>query len=188
MGDDILGVLNALKINRAILVGHSIAGEELSSIGTRHPEKVSALIYLDAAYPYALYDPAHVGMITDVIVVRRELNQFGIIPIREARAMLSDLLDTRLPRLQTELQEFQQRLVKIPDTEGPQSAPPEQALISNAVLLGAHQYTKVANPALVLIALPHDSDRNNTSPSAKQALDQAHPRLPLWKLACRMQK
>jgi non-heme chloroperoxidase len=48
LGDDALAVLDALKINRPVLVGHSIAGEELSSVGSRHPEKVAGLIYLDA--------------------------------------------------------------------------------------------------------------------------------------------
>jgi pimeloyl-ACP methyl ester carboxylesterase len=50
-------VIAALKLDRPILVGHSLAGEELSSVGSRHPEKVSGLIYLDAGYRYA-YDPS----------------------------------------------------------------------------------------------------------------------------------
>ena len=52
-GDDVLAVLDALKLERPILAGHSIAGQELSSIGTRQPNRVAALVYLDAAYPYA---------------------------------------------------------------------------------------------------------------------------------------
>ncbi len=58
LSDDILAVVAQLKIEKPVLIGHSIAGEELSSIGTRHPELVSALIYLDAAYSYAFYDAA----------------------------------------------------------------------------------------------------------------------------------
>jgi non-heme chloroperoxidase len=50
-------VFDALKINRPVLVGHSIAGEELSSVGTRHPGKVAGLIYLEAGYAYAYHDP-----------------------------------------------------------------------------------------------------------------------------------
>src|SRR5262245_2811418 len=41
LGDDVLAVLDSLKINRPILVGHSVAGSELSSIGSRHPERVA---------------------------------------------------------------------------------------------------------------------------------------------------
>jgi non-heme chloroperoxidase len=56
LGDDVLEVIDSLKLNRPVLAGHSIAGEELSSIGSRHPEKVSGLVYLDAAYAYAFND------------------------------------------------------------------------------------------------------------------------------------
>src|SRR5688572_18562838 len=52
-GDDVLSVLDALKLERPVLAGHSLAGQELSSIGTRRPERVAALVYLDAAYQYA---------------------------------------------------------------------------------------------------------------------------------------
>jgi non-heme chloroperoxidase len=50
LGDDVLAVLDSLRLNRPVLAGHSIAGEELSSVGSRHPEKVAGLIYLDAGY------------------------------------------------------------------------------------------------------------------------------------------
>jgi non-heme chloroperoxidase len=58
LAEDILDVMSQLKIAKPVLIGHSIAGEELSFIGTRHPERVAALIYLDAAYTYAFYDAA----------------------------------------------------------------------------------------------------------------------------------
>ncbi len=56
LGDDVVAVLDALKLSRPVLVGHSMAGEELSDVATRHPEKVAGLIYLDAGGAYALYD------------------------------------------------------------------------------------------------------------------------------------
>jgi len=52
-GDDVLAVLDALKLENPILAGHSIAGQELSSIGTRYPNRAAGLVYFDAAYPYA---------------------------------------------------------------------------------------------------------------------------------------
>jgi pimeloyl-ACP methyl ester carboxylesterase len=58
LGDDILAAIHALKIDKPVLIGHSIAGEELSSIGSRHPERIAGLVYLDAGYSYAYYDPA----------------------------------------------------------------------------------------------------------------------------------
>ena len=57
LGDDVLAILDALKLEQPILVGHSLGGEEMSSIGSRYPERVAGLVYLDAAYaPYAFYD------------------------------------------------------------------------------------------------------------------------------------
>jgi pimeloyl-ACP methyl ester carboxylesterase len=48
LGDDILAVCHALHLGRPVLIGHSIAGEELSSIALRYPERVAGLVYLDA--------------------------------------------------------------------------------------------------------------------------------------------
>jgi len=53
----VLAVIDKLAISRPVLAGHSLGGEELSSIASRHPEKVGGLIYLDAGYSYAFYAP-----------------------------------------------------------------------------------------------------------------------------------
>ena len=54
LSDDILTVIDSLKINKPVLIGHSIAGAELSSIAVSHTEKVSGLVYLEAGYPLSL--------------------------------------------------------------------------------------------------------------------------------------
>src|SRR6266566_5636408 len=53
LGDDVLAVLDALKLKKPVLVGHSIAGEEMSSVASRYPGRVAGLVYLEAGYPYA---------------------------------------------------------------------------------------------------------------------------------------
>src|SRR5215467_16230895 len=53
LGEDILAVIRALKLNKPVLVGHSIAGVELSSVATLHPNSIAGVVYLEAAYPYA---------------------------------------------------------------------------------------------------------------------------------------
>jgi non-heme chloroperoxidase len=56
-GADLERVLDVLGLERAILAGHSIAGEELTWFAGRCPERVVALVYLDAAYDRrAIYD------------------------------------------------------------------------------------------------------------------------------------
>jgi non-heme chloroperoxidase len=53
LGDDLLAVLDALKLKKPVLVAHSFGGEELSSVASRHPDRVEGLVYLDAGYEYA---------------------------------------------------------------------------------------------------------------------------------------
>ena len=47
---DLAAVLDHLKLDRVILVGHSIAGDELTKFAVLYPPRVRALVYLDAAY------------------------------------------------------------------------------------------------------------------------------------------
>jgi non-heme chloroperoxidase len=62
----VVAVLDALKISAPILIGHSIGGEELSSVATHHPGRVAGLVYLDAAYSYAFYDREHGDYLLDL--------------------------------------------------------------------------------------------------------------------------
>jgi non-heme chloroperoxidase len=57
LGNDVLAVLDQLDLVKPVLVGHSIAGQELSHIASSRPERVSGVIYLDAAYRYAYFRP-----------------------------------------------------------------------------------------------------------------------------------
>ena len=52
-GDDVLTVADSLKLQKPVLVGHSIAGQELSAIANKHPTRIAGVVYLDAGYPYA---------------------------------------------------------------------------------------------------------------------------------------
>ena len=45
---DDIAVLDKLDIRRAVLVGHSIAGTELSKLAAVYPDRVKQLVYLDA--------------------------------------------------------------------------------------------------------------------------------------------
>jgi len=47
---DIKAVLDTLHLPRVVLVGHSIAGDELTKFGSTYPDRISKLIYLDAAH------------------------------------------------------------------------------------------------------------------------------------------
>jgi pimeloyl-ACP methyl ester carboxylesterase len=58
---DVIAFMDSLGLQRAHLVGHSLAGAELTRIAARYPERVRRLVYVDAAYDRALqqrYDSA----------------------------------------------------------------------------------------------------------------------------------
>src|SRR6185295_19207740 len=105
LADDVLAVIDSLHLAMPVLAGHSLAGEELSSIGSRHPEKVAGLVYLDAAYGYAFYNPGN--FLTDANELRLGLERFRIAAsqgnVEEARRMLTRLLGTDLPMLERSL-------------------------------------------------------------------------------------
>jgi len=48
--EDIREFLDALRVQRVILIGHSMAGDELTLFATRYPQRVAKVVYLDAAY------------------------------------------------------------------------------------------------------------------------------------------
>ncbi len=48
--EDIRQFMDALDIEQAVLVGHSMAGVELSHLAALYPERVRGLVFLDAAY------------------------------------------------------------------------------------------------------------------------------------------
>jgi pimeloyl-ACP methyl ester carboxylesterase len=58
MGDDVLAWLNAQKIERATLVGHSMGGKVAMLIACRHPQRVERLIVVDIA-PRNYFWPGH---------------------------------------------------------------------------------------------------------------------------------
>lgn len=48
--EDIRAFMDALKVPRAHLVGHSLAGDEMTQFATMYPGRVNKMVYLDAAY------------------------------------------------------------------------------------------------------------------------------------------
>jgi len=66
LGEDIQQILVALDLSRVVLIGHSIAGQELSWVATRHAERVAGLVYIDAAYRYALHRPGILENVQDL--------------------------------------------------------------------------------------------------------------------------
>jgi pimeloyl-ACP methyl ester carboxylesterase len=111
LGDDVLAVLDALKLDRPVLAGHSIAGEELSSIGSRHPERVAGLIYIDAAYAHAFYDRSVGNLNIDLAELQKRLDR--VMPEEspsDHKQLIRELLEESLPQFEKDLRNLQTAL------------------------------------------------------------------------------
>ncbi|MBC8167837.1 MAG: alpha/beta hydrolase [Bryobacteraceae bacterium] len=151
LADDVLEVIDTLRLEKPVLAGHSIAGEELSSIGSRHPEKVSGLVYLDAGYGYALYDPSRGDAELDAMEVRNKLDALLASPGQ--KSLIGKLLQTDLPQLQKTLKSHLQDL----EDAGPMPVMPTGKEFSppKAILAGRQKFTEIKVPALAIYALPN---------------------------------
>jgi pimeloyl-ACP methyl ester carboxylesterase len=146
--------MDALDLDRPVLVGHSLGGQELSSIGSRHPEKVAGLIYLDAAYQYAYYNRAKGDLFIEVNEVRRKLERLepGNLP-QDPKPLINELLETNLPELERSLRQQQERLQAAPPRPAPARPRPPLPAIERAIQAGAQRYTEIRAPALAIYAL-----------------------------------
>jgi non-heme chloroperoxidase len=103
LGDDVVAVVEAMKLNKPVLVGESIAGEELSSVATRYPERIAGAVYLEAAYSFALYDPEVGDWHLDLPVLQKQLELFAK-QTRYSRPIVHQLIDADLPVFLKDLQ------------------------------------------------------------------------------------
>jgi pimeloyl-ACP methyl ester carboxylesterase len=175
LGDDVIAVLDALKLNRPVLIAHSLGGEELSSVATRHPEKVAGLIYLDAGFSYAYYNPSRGFFLdeprfyVDLAELRKKLSWLLEGQQGDNPQLLEELLNTDIPQLEKDLQERQKafdsgllRANSHPPAlpEVPASPPPgqtsDQWKRGLAMMAGVQKYTDIRVPVLAFFAVPHD--------------------------------
>ena len=168
LGDDVVAVLDSLKLRRVVLVGESIGGEELSSVGTRYPSRVAGLVYLDAGYQYAFDDGK--GSTIEELQGNpppqppppgpTDLASFGALQAWTAR-----IYGYNMPEA-----ELRQSRNSTPDGRVGESRAP--ASIGQAVLAGMQKYTDIRVPALVIFAVPHDMGpwvNNQADPALRDA-------------------
>jgi non-heme chloroperoxidase len=148
LGDDVISVIDTLKLNRPILAGHSVAGEVLSAVASRHADRVSALIYIDAGYAYALYDIAHGDLVLDCMTLRNKLEEFhlGTLP-RNPKQVDELLID--IHQLEHELQQRHEEDLS-------QNSPPHPIdnPISVTLLDGQQRFTEISPPVLAIFNVP----------------------------------
>ncbi|MGA7318546.1 MAG: alpha/beta hydrolase [Silvibacterium sp.] len=153
--------MQALHIERPVLVGHSLAGEEPSSIGSRFPEKVSGLIYLDAATGFAFYDPAHPSMVIEMNDIKRRIDEIEAGGVDEQKKLPE--LETAIAKFEIVLHQSNAEIANMPPL-------PPRSPINAALNFGMQKYTSIPVPTLAIYACPHNWNRFPGSPARKAAL------------------
>lgn len=158
LGQDVIAVLDALKIQRTALVGHSMAGMELSWLGTHAPERVSSLAYIEAAYGYAFYsesssDPQN--LLIDSLELKKLLRQLPPGGGRPDQQRLTAELIVEVGRFERELRDHAEMIKDYPDPPIDPANPPRPLVWLTGIYQGLEKYTKIEVPVLAIFALPH---------------------------------
>jgi non-heme chloroperoxidase len=156
----VLAVLDSLKLNRPTLVGHSIAGEELSSVGSRHPDRVAGLIYLDAIYQYS-FDNGNATTTEELVKGAPQSPRPGPDDLASFSALQTWLRRTR--GIAFPESDYRQTTDSAPDGRvGRPRTPPS---VGQAILAGVKRFTNIPVPALAICAVPQSLgplfDQNN---------------------------
>ena len=74
LADDVLRVLDLLNIRAPVLVGHSMAGSEMTTLGAQHSDRLAGLVYLDAGDDPADFpgkNPAYMALFDKLLPLLR---------------------------------------------------------------------------------------------------------------------
>jgi pimeloyl-ACP methyl ester carboxylesterase len=170
LGDDVVAVIDTLNLKRPILAGHSIAGAELSSVANSHPNRVAALVYLDAAYSYAFDN----GKGASIMEIQKLQGPQPPPPSETDLASFSSLqkyYERANGFLFPEAELRAQRETTLEGGVGKQRDHPGAALFI-PLMMGTKKYTAIPVPALVIFANPHSQGiwvDENTDPSVQTA-------------------
>jgi pimeloyl-ACP methyl ester carboxylesterase len=167
LGDDVLAVIDSLKLARPVLVGHSLGGEELSSVATHHPDRIAGVIYLEAAYPYA-FDNGRGPSMQDLQSLQApQPPEPGAADLASFRALYQYFMRVNgFAYPEAELRQTWEstptgRVTKRRDFPG-----------AEHLLTGMKKYAEIPVPALAIFANPHGLGAwvdHNTDPAVRQA-------------------
>lgn len=130
LAQDVVDVLDKLGIEKATLIGWSFGGAELSGVAQHAPERVSALVYLDAAYAYAFYAPGNASpdasnIEIDLADLRDKLQAARLGTKEEAARIYDEVLTRDLGDMETDIRAAAERRSLLSEV---QTGPPAPAL------------------------------------------------------------
>lgn len=183
LAEDILAVIRGLKLNKPVLVGHSIAGAELSSVATLHPDTIAGVVYLEAAYPYA-FDDGKGPTVKDFSEIpgpgqapapsESDLASFKVLQKWDAQVYGFQLPESEFRQTWDSTSEG--RVTKQRDFPGPQ--------MFMTMMTSSKKYANVPVPALAVFAIPNVPETwmtKSLDPATQNAADTYFARLNFLK-------
>jgi len=152
LAEDVRQVLDALKIYQPILVGHSSAGEEITRLASEHPDRVAALVYLDAnADPTDL--PAKSAEYEDL---RRKLPEQMRTPPSPDLKSFQAFREAQIQRGDPAFPESELRNIYEANPDGSVGAFRSSRAIHDAIEAGAlkRDYSRIRVPVLAFFPMP----------------------------------
>jgi non-heme chloroperoxidase len=172
---DDLQVFDALKLAAPIVVGHSVAGNELSQLGIHHYDRVAALVYLDAlndgADDYTDYDALQSKM-PEPMRKRPE-------PSTADKRSFSAYYQWRLKTVGVAIPESAWRAMLTENPDGSVGESKTPSKIPEAIMAGdyAHDYSQIRPPVLAFVTYPplpqDDIAKNHLTEAADRTIVEA---------------
>jgi non-heme chloroperoxidase len=157
LSEDLRTVLDTLGLERVVLAGHSVAGDEMSAFAVGHPDRTAGLVYLDAAY-----DRSRTKRRLILMAITRQLPPSRPRPSSEDRASvaayrgyLERIYGVRWP-------EDEVRATCVFDASGKYVRDATRPAVNIKILRGerAPEYQKISAPVLAIYTVDRGIDRD----------------------------
>ncbi len=176
LGKDVLSVIDKLHLTHAVVMGHSIAGEELSFLGSE-PGHVAGLVYLDAVYPYAYQNPKTRSLKAEIDGLGSRVFEFAFTPPTPAdTANFAAMQAWSLAGRGVLIPEADFHETFLRDPKGGITGPRAPDRVPEAILAGEQTFNRIVVPILALCSVPHSYGQSfgskNPAGAAKFTADE----------------
>lgn len=177
LADDVLQVLDSLRIDTPVLVGHSMAGGELTTLGNQHSDRLAGLVYLDALgdprdWPGS--DPAYMALFKKLPAAMRNPSPP---PSRDESRSFEAYRAWQLRNQKFAFPESELRNMYETNPDGTKGGLKTPQRISKAIGDGQKKrdYSKIAVPVLAFLEFPRpvDDPRRQSDYQPKNADERA---------------
>jgi pimeloyl-ACP methyl ester carboxylesterase len=142
LAKDVVELMTAIGVQKADIVGHSMAGEELTHMAVNYPERVRRLVYLDAAY-----DRSNLGALSAKDPVNRAPPKTALKSYESMTQWSQEVLKSHSPAIEADLR---QTYASTPTGLKSKLSGSVTSAVISGVISDRPNYKTVRQPALAL--------------------------------------